>query len=98
MKQRNNLVITFGLVAILVVLLSSMNTNSPILAQQNSTNSTSSEVSVEDIEQIKTSLDQAISELQNNNLTGALNHIDISDNLLGDVEDQLEQDLGQDDD
>ncbi|MDF0680926.1 MAG: hypothetical protein P0116_08185 [Candidatus Nitrosocosmicus sp.] len=92
------MVITFGLVAILVVLLSSMNINSPILAQQNSTNSTSSEVSVEDLEQIKASLDQAISELQNNNLTGALNHIDISDNLLGDVEDQLEQDLGQDDD
>ena len=75
-----------------------MNTNSPILAQQNSTNSISSEVSVEDIEQIKTSLDQAIAELQNNNLTGALNHIDTSDNLLGDVEDQLEQNLGQDDD
>ncbi|MDN5868601.1 MAG: hypothetical protein L0H55_14545 [Candidatus Nitrosocosmicus sp.] len=75
-----------------------MNTNSPVLAQQNSTSSTSSEVSVEDIEQIKVSLDLAIAELQNNNLTGALNHIDTSDNLLGDVEDQLEQDLGQDDD
>ncbi|MDF0682391.1 MAG: hypothetical protein P0116_15650 [Candidatus Nitrosocosmicus sp.] len=75
-----------------------MNTNSPVLAQQNSTKQTSSEVSVEDIAQIKVSLDLAIAELQNNNLTGALNHIDTSDNLLGDVEDQLEQDLGQGDD
>jgi hypothetical protein len=43
-------------------------------------------------------LDQAIIELQNNNLTGVLNYIDTSDNLLCDVEDQLERDLGQDDD
>ncbi|MDN5847236.1 MAG: hypothetical protein L0H53_13290 [Candidatus Nitrosocosmicus sp.] len=98
MIKRKNLVITIGLIAIFVGLFSNMNTNSPVLAQQNSTSSTSSEVSVEDIEQIKVSLDLAIAELQNNNLTGALNHIDTSDNLLGDVEDQLEQDLGQDDD
>lgn len=98
MINRKNLVFTFGLVAIFVGLFSSMNSNSPILAQQNSTSSTSSEVSIEDIEQVKASLDQAITELQNNNLTSALNHIDTSDNLLGDVEDQLERDLGQDDD
>lgn len=98
MVQQKNIVMTIGIVAIFLGLFPNLMANSPVLAQQNSTTSQTTEVSVEDIEQIKSSLDQAIAELQNNNLTGALNHIDTSDNLLGDVEDQLERDLGQDDD
>ncbi|VFJ14925.1 hypothetical protein [Candidatus Nitrosocosmicus franklandus] len=98
MVKQKNIIMTIGIVAIFLGLFPNLMANSPVLAQQNSTTSQTTEVSVEDIEQIKSSLDQAIAELQNNNLTGALNHIDTSDNLLGDVEDQLERDLGQDDD
>jgi hypothetical protein len=71
--------------------------NSTDLSGNATAQSESTTLAIDNLNEIKASLDQAISELENDNVTGALNHIDTADDSLGDVEDQLENDSGNDD-